>query len=337
MATYLVTGASGAFGAHAAKYLLDFGHRVVSFEHDIHPYDTASLLGIRDRITWARGSITDENFVKRVVADYSPDSIWHLAALPIVQAATRTAVSVFDTNVMGTINILEAIKDSARVGRNIRFVYVSTDKAMGDVGRKSYTEDMPLNPISIYDASKAAADVIVRAYAACGDAPMVAVARPCNIIAPWDMNMGRVLNRIVLACMQGDQPVLYRANNLREYIWVEDAVNALLAIDFELSLGRVHGEAFNVSSGYARTLDECVNTFQKHFPEMTPAWVSAPEISSRVEIPYQALDTRKAERLLGWEAAVGFEEAVERLVGHYRQKWAVLPKTLKNAKVEGWH
>jgi len=337
MATYLVTGASGAFGAWAAKALLELGHSVVSIEHDIHPYDTASLLGIRDKITWARGSITDETLVKRVVADYSPDSIWHLAALPIVQAATRTAVSVFETNTMGTINLLEAVKDSARVGRNIRMVYVSTDKAMGDVGHKAYTEDMPLNPISIYDASKAAADVIARAYAACNDVPALAVARPCNLITPGDMNVGRVLNRIVIPCMRGENPVLYRANNLREYIWVEDAVRALLYIDQELSMGAIHGEAFNVSSGCARTLDECVAAFKKHFPELAPTWVSAPEISSRVEIPYQALATDKAKRLLDWSADVMFEEAVEKLIAWWRQKWAILPATLKTTKVEGWH
>lgn len=336
---YLVTGASGAFGAWAAKRLLDEGHRVVSIKHDEHPYDTASLLGISDKITWARGSITDENFCKRVVADYAPNSIWHFAALPLVQTATRTSRAIFETNTMGTVNLLEAVKESSWVGKPIRFVFCASDKAYGSAGNVKYVEEMPLNAAAVYDASKAAADLIARTYANCRYAPALVVVRPCNILAPGDMNFGRLLNRIIIPCCRGERPNLYRSDNLlREYIWVEDAVDAIWTLDeAQRLISSMNGEAYNISAGQARTLDEVVKQVMKHFPGLEPIWVPAPEISENVEIPYQELSTKKIEACVGWKAKTNFETSVARLVAWYKNNWAWLPESLKTIKVEGWH
>lgn len=340
MAIYLVTGASGAFGAWAAKLLLDEGHRVVSIKHDEHPYDTASLLGISDQITWARGSVTDENFCKRVVADYAPESVWHFAALPLVQTATRTSRAIFETNTMGTVNLLEAVKESSWVGKQIRFVFCASDKAYGNAGRVKYTEDMPLNAAAVYDASKAAADLIARTYANCRYAPALVVVRPCNILAPGDMNFGRLLNRIIIPCCRGERPHLYRSDNfLREYIWIEDAVEAIYTLDNALQDGRLpyNGEAYNVSTSQARTLEQVVEEVMKHFPGLAPIWGPAPEISENVEIPYQELSTDKIEKHVGWIGMTNFKESVARLVDWYKTNWHWLPETLKTVKITGWH
>lgn len=339
MALYLVTGASGAFGAWTAKALLEKGHRVVSIKHDEHPYDTASLLGISDKITWARGSVTDENFVKRVVADYNPDSIIHFAALPLVQTAIRTSRAIFEVNTMGSVNLLEAVKESSRAGRDIRFILCASDKVFGSVGNVKYTEDMPLNPTQIYEASKAAADMIARAYAKCGYAPALCVVRPCNIVAPADLNFGRLLNRIVIPCLRGEAPKLYDANNLREYIWIEDAVNAILALDDGLRVSPVHyhGQAYNISAGQARTTTQAVEEVLTWFPGIQPIWIPAPQISADTEIPYQALDTTKIENAVGWTAWSDFHWTVYSLVKWWKDHWDTLPETLKNVRVEGWH
>ena len=118
------------------------------------------MIGIRDRITWVRGSILDATLCKRVIADYGVETIFHLAALPLVQVATRTAVPIFETNFMGTVNLLEAVKENNWAGKIVRFIYISTDKVYGSAGERAYTEDMPLNGLAIYDSSKAAADLV---------------------------------------------------------------------------------------------------------------------------------------------------------------------------------
>lgn len=332
----LVTGASGAIGGHLAKRLVSQGHQVVSVRHDDHPFDTAQLLGVADKVIWARGSILDERFVKRVVADYAPEVVFHLAALPITQAATRTTVPIFQTNLMGTVHILEAIKENNWAGKVIRLIHLSTDKVYGDAGAAPYTEDMPLNALAPYDCSKACADQTVRTYAATGFIPKAAVARGCNIIAPGDLNFGRVFPRTIIPAMRGEPPIIYRTEYLREFMYIDDAVDGLLALDDLLVEGKGHGEAFNIGSGVQRSLENCVREILCHFPGVEPNWIEAPKLS-RIEIPYQKLDTTKIEQWCGWKAKVSFIDTVTKLIAWWRDNWDRLPVAIRNWRATGWH
>lgn len=335
----LVTGASGAVGSHLAKRLLDQGHEVVSFLHDDRPFDTARLIGIRDRVTWVRGSLLDANLVRRVVADYNLDAIFHLAALPIVQVGTRTTIPIFETNLNGTLTLLEAIRENAHVGKHIRFTFLGTDKEYGDCGSRPYTEDMPLRALGVYECSKAAADMAVRTYAHCGFAPAVAVARGCNIIAPGDLNFGRIFPRTIIPALRGESPRLYRPpKQLREYMFVDDAVEALLALDATLKMAPklAHGEAFNIGSGHQRSLEEVVHAVLTHFPGIAPTWYDPPNIS-KIEIPFQRLDTSKIQRTCNWTARISFEDTIARLVNWWREHFDRLPLAIRNFKIEGWH
>ena len=337
MSTILVTGASGAFGSHLASRLLDEGHEVISFKHDERPVTTAKLLGIEDQITWVRGSITDERLCKRVIADFEVDSIFHLAALPIVQVGTRTTQPIFETNFGGTINLLEAVRENTWAGKHVRFIYVSTDKVYGDAGGKPYTEDMPLNGLGIYECSKAAADLAARTYANAGFAPKLVIARPCNLILPGDLNFGRVLPRMIIPCLRGDSPTLYRTSYLREFMDVRDAVEALIELDEALVRDDVEtGGAFNVGSGEQRTLDQVVAAVMKHFPKIEPKWTEAPAIS-RIEIPFQTLSTDKIQHVLGWKAKYTFEQSIDHLVKWWRDVYPVLPHAIRNTRIEDWH
>lgn len=334
----LVSGASGSFGAHLAKLLLAQGHEVISIRHDDAPVDTAKLLGISDRITWAKGSILDERFCRRVVADYGIDTIFHLAALPLTQVATRTIAPIFQTNLMGTVHLLEAVKENAWAGKNIRFVYISTDKSYGSVGNKPYTEDMPLNGLAPYDCSKACADLATQTYAASGFAPSVVIVRPCNIIAPGDLNLGRILPRMIFPCLRGENPTLYKTEYLREFIAVEDAVKAIYLLDDALRRDHssFHGQAFNIGSGNQRSLEQVVNVVLAHFPSLQTNWIEAPPVA-RVEIPFQLLSTKKIQYALGWRAEISFETAVENLIHWWKANWEKLPDGLKGRQIKTWH
>jgi len=340
MSRVLITGASGTIGAHLAKKLLADGKEVISIRHDEAPFDTASILGIRDKITWCRGSILDERFVKRVVADYSVESIFHLAALPLVQVATRTTVPIFETNFMGAIHILEAIKENAWAGKNIRLIYYATDKVYGDAGEKPYTEEMALNGLAIYDSSKACADLVVRTYAAAGFIPSAVVIRPCNVIAPGDLNLGRVLPRLILPWMRREAPTLYRTSYLREFIAVKDLIWATLMLDQYLASdsykGTVHGQAFNVGSSEQRSIDDVVTAVAQHFPNrLSVKWIQPPAIS-RVEIPFQLLNTSKLRSIIDWKPQT-FSETIEDLVMWWKTNWHELPESIRNRTITDWH
>lgn len=338
MSTVLLTGASGAVGANLAKRYLDLGWEVCSIRHDERPCNTAQLIGIENKISWARGSVLDENFVKRVVADFAPDLILHLAALPIVQVATRTAIPVFTTNFLGTINVLEAIRENERAGKHIRLIAWATDKVYGSVGQKAYTEDMPLNALGVYECSKAAADLAVRTYATCGFVNAALVVRPCNLLCPGDLNLGRVVPRTIVPCLRGESPRIYRTEYLREFLHVQDMAEAALALDNLLVTNptKYNGQAFNIGSGEQRNIEDTVTAVLEHFPGIQPIWLATPE-QARIEIPFQKLDTTKMYSHTGWRARIGFKLAIEDLVTWWREHWNAMPPYVKNWRVSGWH
>ena len=314
MAT-LVTGASGFIGAHLAKHLLDSNHEVISIHHDSKPITTASLLGIEDKITWAQGDILDEIFLKRIIADYEVEQIYHLAALPLVRVGTRTTIPIFQTNIMGTCNILEAAKEQHLAGYGISTLYLSTDKVYGDSGGIPYTEDMPLKALNSYEASKACADIICRCYNKSFGLKIV-IARSCNIFGEADLN-SRLIPNSVKNCLQGRSPIIFDGiTYLREFIYIKDACDALMALMDNMK--RTSGEVYNIGSGYHFNQEQVINEILVHFPKLKGVYRTPPPYT-RIEIPFQRLDASKIQRELGFKPTVSFKEGLRRTMAWYRE------------------
>lgn len=318
----LITGATGFVGGHLAKYFLSLGNEVISIRHDIKPIDTAKLLGIDDKMIWAHGDILNARFVERVVADYEVDTIIHAAALPIVKiAATRTQAPIFETNIMGTCNVLEAAKQQHLAGHEIKFLFVSTDKVYGDAGPVPYHEDLPLNGLGPYEASKAAGDLITRGYHHTFGLK-TCVARTCNIIGPADLN-SRLIPNTVKRCLQGKRPIIYRGMiYVREFIDIKDVCEAykLLLENIDKAAGR----AYNVGSGYHMNQEQMIMKILKYFPGLEPEYQAPPDYSM-IEIPYQRLDTSKIYREFGWKAKVSLDESLKEIVDWrktHKELWA---------------
>jgi CDP-glucose 4,6-dehydratase len=314
----LVTGASGALGGNLSKHLLSKGHNIVSIKHDEHPFDTPSVLGIQNNITWIRGDITDESLVKRVLADYEIDLVYHLAALPIVRVGTRTCRPLYEVNLMGTLSILEAMKEQTSSGYNAGLIYVATDKVYGEVdyGRK-YLETDALNAMAPYETSKACADMTVRMYQKMGYIKSSAVVRPSNIFGPGDFN-SRIIPNTIKRCLRGDRPVIFRdITYVREFTYVDDFVRAMSIIGDSVHIGELRGEIFNIGSGDTRTQTQTIESILRNFPQIQPE-IKNPEPYMRIEIPYQSLDHTKIFNRFGWKAEIPFDEGIDRTVEWWR-------------------
>src|SRR6266571_2776748 len=301
----LVTGGSGFIGAHMARRLLSSGHEVISIAHDRVPVSTARLLGIQDKITWCDGDIRDEHLIKRILGDYSIDYIYHFAALPIVEMGMRSCRPMFEVNFMGTLSILEAMREATVSGKDIELLYVSTDKFYGPmVYNRPYKEEDPSFANAPYELSKACADMTVRMYKNMDYAKNVIVVRPSNEYGPADLNP-RIIPNTIRRCLKGHGPVIYDGvTYTREYTYVEDTIDALML----LTEKGVSGEAYNIGSGEQRDQKGVVSEILKYFPEALPDLQPAKPYTRR-EIPYQILDSSKI-RGLGWSPKTSFEEGI---------------------------
>ena len=199
--------------------------------------------GLRERCTLVEA---DLGSLGQALGDHNPRTIFHLAAQTQVGEANRAPLATWETNVRGTYMLLEAVREHDLA---TRVVVASSDKAYGSHRRLPYREDFALQPSFPYDVSKAAADLIARSYAVTYGMP-VAVTRLANVYGPGDVNWARLIPDTARALVRGERPVI-RSDGTpeRDYIYVEDAADAYLAVAASLEDPSNHGRAWNAGSG----------------------------------------------------------------------------------------
>jgi CDP-glucose 4,6-dehydratase len=198
---------------------------------------------VRDRCTLVEAALAS---LGDVLAEHSPRTIFHLAAQTQVGDANDAPLATWETNVRGTYMLLEAVREHDVA---TRVVVASSDKAYGSHRELPYREDHALQPAYPYDVSKAAADMIARSYAATYGMP-VAVTRLANVYGPGDVNWARLIPDTAQALVRGERPVI-RSDGTpeRDYLYVEDAADAYLAVADSLDDAASHGRAWNAGSG----------------------------------------------------------------------------------------
>jgi CDP-glucose 4,6-dehydratase len=310
----LVTGATGLVGSWLCRRLLDDGAHVVALVRDWDPQSEFIRSGDIKRCTVVSGCLEDYATLVRAIADNQTDTVFHLGAQAIVGTAQISPLATFEANIRGTYHLLEA----CRVHRDLvaRTVVASSDKAYGDSDQLPYLETMPANGRHPYDVSKSCADLLAQTYAA-SYGLNVAVARCGNIYGGGDLNWSRIVPGTIRSALESKAPVLRSdGSNLRDYIYVEDVVDAYLALAEAAGRPGVRGEAFNF--GLQRPLSVLAITravlAAMDRPELEPVI----ENTAKAEIQDQYLDSGKALRVLDWEPRFGLEEGLDLTVAWYR-------------------
>ncbi len=309
----LVTGAHGVLGAWLTAALLDAGHRVVTIRRDEPAASTLELLGRAGEVDTVHGDICDEGLVARTVNEYEVTSVFHLAAQTLVPTANHDPRSTFETNVRGTWMVLEACR--AHGMRSV--VVASTVGAYGRQAQLPYHEGQSLAPAFPYDVSKAAADLIARSYWHSYAVP-VAVTRCANVYGGGDTNRSRLVPEAVGAALEGRAPVIRSDGSPeRDFLYVEDAVAAYLAIWRALLAGRGGGEAFNAGGGQPHRVRDVVDLICR-----LAGGTLTPEIRGEGTPPRETdrqwVDPTKLRELTGWVPAVDLEEGLRRTIAWYR-------------------
>src|SRR5207248_10274951 len=196
-----------------------------------------ALHGIEDEVALVEADLRDPDAITEAVNGCG--TVFHLAAQTIVSNAAADPREAYEVNVIGTRNVMEACRER-EVGR---IVFASSDKAYGASKELPYREDFPLRAVHPYDASKAAADILARTYWRSHGLP-VAVTRFANLYGGGDLNFSRLIPEAVSAVLDGRRPVI-RSDGTpqRDFLYVEDAARAYLAIADALDRGAARGEA----------------------------------------------------------------------------------------------
>lgn len=312
----LVTGAKGFAGAWLCKALLDRGTEVICLDRigaEPDRVTTLRLLGLLDEVEDVCADLRDASAVSDVASGV--DTIFHLAAETIVGTVQASPAEGFDTNVRGTWNVLEA----AREHEIERVVVASSDKAYGAHEELPYREHFALQPTAPYEASKAAADLIARSYWHSYGVP-VAVTRFANIYGGGDLNFSRLVPEAVCAAIEGRSPVLRSDGSpVRDFLYVEDAAAAYLALAQALAKPGVAGEAFNAGGERPYSVLEVVGSITRLAGTGVEPDIQG-EGNPEGEIDRQFVDATKIRDLAGWQPQVPLEDGLERAIEWYRSQ-----------------
>jgi CDP-glucose 4,6-dehydratase len=302
----MVTGADGFVGRWLTQALAERGTKVTAL---MWSGSDDAQVEERLRATGAavvRGDVTDLGFMSRAMRDAGIDTVFHLAANNTNRGAGLSPYEVFETNIRGTYTVLEACRNASAGTRAI----VSSSKEVEDCfrpecGRKHHP----------YMTSKASAELIARTYGDTFGVP-VTVVRSDNIYGGGDFNWQRLVPGATRSLLQGEAPVIRSSGRLqRDYVYVEDAVAAYLAIAERLDRPDVAGKLFRVATGATASALDVLS----HLVRLAGRADLGPRVlneaqDERVDIPYMPV---LEKNVLGWTCRVVLRDGLARAYAWY--------------------
>ncbi len=324
----LVTGGAGFIGGALVRHLIrETPHAVLNVDALTYAGNRDSLAEVEghERYRFSHTDIREARSMRRLLAEFRPDAVLHLAAESHVDRSIDAPADFVTTNVVGTFTLLEeataywrSLPEAER--RRFRFLHISTDEVFGSLGATgAFSETTPYDPSSPYAASKAAADHFVRAWHRTYGLPVL-VTNCSNNYGPYQFPEKLIPLMILKALAEEPLPVYGRGENVRDWLYVEDHVRALLTV---LAAG-TPGETYAIGGRGERTNLDVVRQVCRLLDEVRPrrGGTSYESLISFVpdrpghDLRY-AIDPAKIERELGWKASVPFEVGLRWTVQWY--------------------
>jgi len=324
----LVTGGAGFIGSALIRHLIgETPHEVLNLDKLTYAGVLSSLVPIdaSPRYRFVQGDICDGMLVARLLAEFRPDVIAHLAAESHVDRSIDGPGEFIQTNVVGTFTMLNQAlgywKTLDGAGQaSFRFHHISTDEVFGSLGDEGYfTETTAYDPRSPYSASKAGSDHLVRAWGHTYGLPVL-VTNCSNNYGPYHFPE-KLIPLIIIRALGGEPlPVYGDGSNVRDWLFVEDHARALRAV-FETG---VPGETYNVGGNSERKNIEVVKAICAELDRLEPradGKAYADQITHVADRPGHdqryAIDASKIKAELGWEPQVTFEQGIAQTVRWY--------------------
>lgn len=308
----LVTGHEGFLGSNLVKRLFVLGAKVVGLDIKVNRKETIFTKDEYRKIAVIKGSVSDYELVKQVIADYKVGIVFHLAAEAIVGRSAKDPLSAFSTNIKGTWDVLEACRHSKRVQA---VIIASSDKAYGSHERLPYKEDAHLQGSHPYDVSKSCADLIARAYFHTYDIP-VAITRCGNIYGRGDFNFSRIIPDTI-RCVLKNRTLFIRSDGkyIRDYVYIDDIVDGYILLAEKIQKLKLGGEAFNFSNENPISVLGLVKIIYSIFGKKPDFKVLN---KAKYEIKKQYLSSGKARKVLNWKPRYSLEGGLKEAINWYK-------------------
>jgi len=317
MKNCLVTGHTGFIGSSIVARLKADGDRVIGIERDQGV--NKNLIAFPDIIV--KGDVRNYDFVRRIITDYEIEEVYHCAAQAIVRTCASDPYTTYDINVMGTVSLLEACRNSCGTVKSI--VVSTSDKAFGHAPIP-YTEDTPLNPLYTYETSKACQQMITLSYFHNYGLPTKVVASS-NVYGPGDPNMSRIIPNTIVCLHNGKPAMLFDgvAEHVREFVFVTDVADAFVRVarfgnngEAYCCGGTEHCTMMDLMSDICELMgkdpEKDIKMFQKSkfFKEIEKQWIDSSKLRS-----------------IGWDPKIPLDMGLKLCIDYYTKISDGIPKS----------
>ena len=327
----LVTGGAGFIGsALIRKIIQTTDHFVVNIDKLTYSGNLSSLESINNnpKYNFEKIDICDRKEIKRVFQAYKPDIVMHLAAESHVDRSIDGPSDFIKTNIVGTFNLLEESKSYwVSLDKNrksaFRFVHVSTDEVFGDLKEKSsfFSEETSYDPSSPYAASKASSDHLARSWNKTFGLPVL-VTNCSNNYGPFQFPEKLIPHMIISALQGRSLPIYGNGRQIRDWVYVDDHVNALLKVALEGNVGETYNiggdneiENIEVVRMICKILDNLIPIQKKNLTSYSDL-ISFVKDRPGHDARY-AIDSSKIKRKLGWQQYENFETGLQKTIKWY--------------------
>jgi len=313
----LVTGGFGLLGKPLVDKLIKLKHNVIILEKK--STNRIKFLKSKPKKIIA-GNFLDKKLVGKILRDNKIDVVFHLGAITQVVDSLNNPYLTHQINILGTINFLENIRE---INPEIIFIYSSSDKAYGELNkRRFYIEEDRLQSDYPYDVSKSASDLVCQSYSKTYDLK-VGIIRCGNIYGPGDFNLKRLIPEIIISTLENKRFVIRSdGKSTRDYVFVDDAVNAYILLMNKLKNTKLSLRIYNVSSKFNYSVKEIVKMILIEMNSLH----KKPIIKnySKKEINFQRLNYSKITRELKWKPKTKIQHGIKETINWYKQYYNFL-------------
>ncbi len=312
MKNILVTGGLGLLGKPLVSFLKKKKYNVFVLDRSKNKKRNSLIKG--RNISFIYGNYQNKYFLEKTIKNKKINVIFHTGAVTQVLDGLKYPLKTYKNNIMGTINILECIR---QIDPSILLIYSSSDKAYGEIKKRNYLENDNLNSIYPYDLSKTCSDLICQSYSKVYNLK-VAIVRCGNLFGPGDFNKNRIIPETILSTMKNQRLKIRSSGKLiRDYLFVDDAVKAYFMIMNKLKNKNSNTLIYNVGSKDNLSVIKLVNMILAlmNRRDLKPIILN----KSKKELKFQKLNDNKIRKELGWKQSITINKALNKTINWYKE------------------